>query len=138
MKALRALKKLWKEAPPGEPVVAPRPGNRRGERLLVSVPVVVYGWNEDQSSFLEITRTLCINAHGGLVVLEARVDRGQTILLINQSEEEQQCRVVYVGCGLDGQRKIGLEFTRPAPDFWGLRYDPQRKAWQSVEPPRTP
>jgi hypothetical protein len=54
-----------------------------------------------------------------LLALNAKVKRGQTVLLVNSiTEEERECRVVYVESKLWGKRKIGLEFTSSDGDFW--------------------
>jgi len=48
------------------------------------------------------------------------------LLLTNpETQEEQECRVVYLGeSGEQGQR-IGIEFLTPAPHFWGIEFAPQ-------------
>jgi hypothetical protein len=51
--------------------------------------------------------------------LAAKVARGQTVLLVNAiTEEERECRVVYVESRLWGKRKIGIEFATNSGDFW--------------------
>ena len=112
---------------------------RRSNRLLLSVPVFVYGWATDGSPFCDITQTLAVSSHGGLLTLAAMVQRGQTILLVNtKTQEERECHVVYLGAEHDGKRKVGIEFTRPAGNFWGLVYDSRRRLWYSGEPGREP
>jgi hypothetical protein len=112
------------------------PVERRSTRLELAVPVFVYGWSTaDDSPFTEITKTLEVNAHGGLVALTAMVQPGQTILLVNnRTETERECRVVRVHRESDSTCKVGFEFTRPAARFWELAYDFQRRLWQSAEP----
>jgi hypothetical protein len=110
---------------------------RRSTRLMLSVPVLVYGWATGDSPFTEITYTLAVNAHGGLLALTAMVQPGQMILLVNSNtQEERQCRVVRVGRECDGERKVGFELMRPADRFWGLVYDSRQRLWQSAEPER--
>jgi len=48
------------------------------------------------------------------------VKRGQTVLLVNAyTEEERECRVVYVGPSSgNGKKRVGLEFTDKSGDFW--------------------
>ncbi len=112
---------------------------RRSTRLMLSVPVFVYGWATGDSPFTEITDTLAVNAHGGLLALTAMVQPGQMILLVNNNtQEERQCRVVRVGRECDGKRKVGFELMRPAGKFWGLVYDSRQRLWQSAEPGREP
>ena len=112
---------------------------RRSTRLMLSVPVLVYGWATGDSPFTEITYTLAVNAHGGLLALTAMVQPGQMMLLVNSNtQEERQCRVVRVGRECDGERKVGFELMRPADRFWGLVYDSRQRLWQSAEPEREP
>ncbi len=67
---------------------------------------------------------MVVNAHGGLLNFNNEVDDGEMIVLENPiTEEEQECRVVFVGdAGSHGQR-IGIEFLTPAPHFWGIDFD---------------
>jgi hypothetical protein len=109
---------------------------RRSTRLELAVPVLVYGWGTgDDTPFTEITRTLALNAHGGLLALNAMVQPGQKILIVNnKSETERECRVVCVGREYGGKRKVGFEFMRPEARFWELVYDSRRGLWQSAGP----
>jgi hypothetical protein len=110
---------------------------RRSPRLQVSVPVLVYGRATDDAPFHDITETLSVSTHGGLIVLETAVEKGQHILLANcNTQAEEECRVVYVGPECQGKRDVGIAFQRSAVSFWGLTYDWTRKAWQAGEPRR--
>jgi hypothetical protein len=116
------------------------PVERRSGRLELAVPVFVYGWSTaDDSPFTEITRTLEVNAHGGLVALSAMVRPGQMILLVNnRTERERKCRVVRVHRESDSACKVGFEFVRPESRFWELAYDFRNRLWQSTEPYHEP
>ena len=106
---------------------------------MLSVPVLVYGWATGDSPFTEITATVSVNAHGGLLELDTMVQPGQMILLVNSNtQEERQCRVVSAGRESSGKRKVGFELVRPAGRFWGLVYDSRQRLWQSAEPGREP
>jgi len=108
--------------------------DRRSTRLMLSVPVFVYGWATSDNPFTEITHTVSVSAYGGLLALSAMVQPGQMILLVNgNTQEEQQCRVVYVGEEDHGKRTVGFELLGPAGGFWGLLYDSQQRLWQSAE-----
>ena len=113
---------------------------RRSGRLELAVPVFVYGWSTaDDSPFTEITRTLEVNAHGGLVALNAMVQPGQMILIVNnRTEAERKCRVVRVHRESDSPCKVGFEFIRPESRFWELAYDFRNRLWQSAEPCHEP
>lgn len=99
--------------------------SRRSKRLGLSVPVRVYGKDTSGEPFRELTRTLSVNANGGLVALAAMVEEGQTILVENQcTREEQECRVVHVGPETDGKWPVGIAFAHVAVDFWRISFPP--------------
>jgi len=81
-------------------------------RVLLASPVVVYGWGTDQCAFHDQASILSLNMQGGVLELAANVQRGQTILLMNETTKEDcACRVVFVGVERpDGKRKVVFEF----------------------------
>lgn len=92
---------------------------RRSKRLPLSIPVRVYGRTTNNRPFRAVTETNAVSVHGALLGLDAKVKRGQTVLLVNAiTEEERACRVVYVESKLWGKRRIGVEFTNNRCDFW--------------------
>jgi hypothetical protein len=111
------------------PVDAQRdPGKRRrrSRRLSLHVPVRVSGLDKDKNPFREEMPMLSVNAHGGLLALRAKVERGQRIFLVNtNTQEERECRVVYLGREFFGRRKVGIEFTNPASNFWRASFPPE-------------
>jgi hypothetical protein len=91
---------------------------RRSKRLALSIPVRVYGRTTDDRPFRDITATVMVSAHGGLLRMAPRVKRGQTLLLVNGvTDEERECRVVYVE-SKRRTKKVGVEFTNMKGDFW--------------------
>src|SRR5713101_5524361 len=99
------------------------PGARRSQRVYVKVPVRVSGQSKDNTPFQEQTYTLVVSAFGALINLAARVEPGQKLLLENKATgEEQECKVVHVS---QGRADIGIEFTRPAPQFWQIVFPPE-------------
>lgn len=99
--------------------------SRRSKRVSLRVPVVVYGHNRASGSFHEETSANLVSAHGGLVALTARVSVGETVLVVNKAtQEEQECRVVYVHSLQGPRQKVGLALLRSAPNFWGLNFPP--------------
>lgn len=102
---------------------------RRCKRLPLNIPVRVYGRTPDDHPFREATVTNFVNSHGALLPLKPQVKKGQEVTLVNAyTEEERQCRVVYVDGKRGAKRKqVGLEFIRDgvrprraagAGDFW--------------------
>jgi hypothetical protein len=104
-----------------------RPGKdgRRSQRVLLAVPVAVYGHDSDGQPFQEATTTTVVNAHGALITLSVQVRRGQKLMLTNRvTEEDQECIVAYLGKSQSGKPEIGVEFTHPAPGFWRIDFPP--------------
>lgn len=96
---------------------------RRSTRLKLTLPVLVHGKTMAGEPFRELTRTLSVNAHGGLLALAATVERGQTILVENKNtRKEEECRVIDVRFAPNGKWAVGIEFTRVATDFWRIHF----------------
>ena len=71
---------------------------RRSSRVFTRIPVRATGKNTDGRKFRENSQTIVINAHGGLLYLHESLELGAQVVLINPvTEEEQECRVVYLG-----------------------------------------
>lgn len=98
---------------------------RRSKRLGLFVSVLVHGKDVGGTPFRELTRTLSLSANGALLALTASVLEGQTILVKNQStQQEQECRVVYVGPAQEGKWSVGVAFIHPTEDFWQVHFPP--------------
>ena len=99
---------------------------RRSQRILMQVAVRIRGTDAQGKAFEEFTETLAINAHGALVLLEARVTSGSLVHLEHQrTKEEQECHVVFLGPVRGGKAEIGLEFSSPRPSFWRVSFPPE-------------
>lgn len=99
---------------------------RRSSRVFTRIPVRATGKNADGRKFRENSQTIVINAHGGLLYLQETLELGADVVLINPvTEEEQECRVVYVGDLSEKGTRIGVEFLSPSPHFWGVDFAPQ-------------
>jgi hypothetical protein len=99
---------------------------RRSQRVLVQVGVLIRGQNPQGTPFEEETETLAINAHGALILLQARVTSGSKVLMKHKrTEEEQECHVVFLGPVRSGKAEIGLEFSSPRPGFWRVAFPPE-------------
>lgn len=96
---------------------------RRSKRLVLPVPVHVFGQDVFGESFKEFTRMLSVSAHGGSLALAARVEKGQTILVVNKSSgEERECRVAHVGSLQCSKWTVGIEFAEPVANFWRINF----------------
>lgn len=98
---------------------------RRSKRVIVDVPLVIRGEAEDKQPFREETFTLTVSAHGGLVVLENRVALGQKIVLMNpKTWDEREGTVAFLGPPYAGLSTVGVQFAKPAPEFWAISSPP--------------
>ncbi len=101
---------------------------RRSTRVFMSVRVVVSGKNLMGKKFSEACRTIVINAHGGLVFLNQELADGAMLVISNPvTQEELECRVVFLGELGDKGMRVGLEFLTPSPHFWGVEFT--QKEW---------
>ena len=99
--------------------------NRRSSRVFVRMQVQAKGRNLEGRSFNKTAETIVVNAHGGLIYLSETLEMGAEMVVSNPStEEEQECRVVFLGGGSDKGQRVGLEFLTPAPHFWGVEFPP--------------
>jgi hypothetical protein len=103
-----------------------RSQQRRSSRVFTRIPVRASGKSIHGRKFRENSQTIVINAHGGLLYLQEELALGADLLLINPvTEEEQECRVVYLGDTSEKGTRVGVEFLSPSPHFWGVDFAPQ-------------
>src|SRR6202795_1425350 len=96
---------------------------RRSSRVFTRIPVRASGKSIHGRKFRENSQTIVINAHGGLLYLQEELSLGADLLLINPvTEEEQECRVVYLGDTSEKGTRVGVEFLSPSPHFWGIEF----------------
>jgi len=99
---------------------------RRSQRVLMQVAVRIRGNDPLGKAFEEEANTLAINAHGALVLLQTRLTSGSKVLMQHkQTQEEQECFVVFLGPVRAGKAEIGLEFSSPCPSFWRVAFPPE-------------
>ncbi|PYT90967.1 MAG: hypothetical protein DMG36_19760 [Acidobacteria bacterium] len=107
---------------------------RRSQRVLMQVGVRVRGKDAQGKDFEEMSETLAINAHGALVLLNARVISGGVIhMKHNKTGEEQECHVAFLGPVRGGKAEIGVEFVTPSPNFWRVAFPPEDWSPKSPE-----
>jgi hypothetical protein len=96
---------------------------RRSGRVFHKMRVQVKGRGHDGRKFKEVCETVVVNSHGGLLLLKHEIDNGEMLVLVHpETQEEQECRVVFLGDAGDRGQRIGVEFLTPAPRFWGLDF----------------
>lgn len=98
---------------------------RRSKRLRLVIPVEVLAFEGETQLFRESTQVQCVSAHGGLVLLSAPVSVGQSLRITNRrTQEHQDCRIVNVEATDDNKFAAGVEFIRPAGNFWQISFPP--------------
>lgn len=99
-------------------------GQRRSQRVLMDVPLVIRGDSADRLPFWEETFTVTVSAHGALLMLATNVALGQTLVLANSNRDELEGKVSYIGPAHAGLAQVAVEFARPAPEFWPISSPP--------------
>src|SRR6266853_2599777 len=83
---------------------------RRTQRVIVKVSVMVLAEGAEDRPVSEETRTVTVNAHGAMILLGLKVSIGQLLTLRNsRTGEEVACRVVYVSLHAAEKRQVGVE-----------------------------
>ncbi len=96
---------------------------RRSSRVFHKMRVQAQGRAHDRKKFKETCETVVVNAHGGLLLLKHEVNDGEMLVITNpETQEEQECRVVYLGDLGDKGQRVGVEFLTPGPRFWGVEF----------------
>jgi hypothetical protein len=86
--------------------------------------VQAQGRSHNGRKFRETCETVVVNAHGGLLLLKNEVKDGEMLVISNpETQEELECRIVYLGDPGEKGQRVGIEFLTPAPHFWGLELD---------------
>jgi hypothetical protein len=97
---------------------------RRSQRVFHKMRLQALGRSHEGRKFREICETLVVSAHGGLLNLRHEVDDGEMLVLVNpETQEEQECRIVYLGEPGNRGTRVGVEFLTPAPHFWGIDFE---------------
>lgn len=105
--------------------MAPTGTYRRSGRLTLAVPVIVWGHQPNQQTFIEETKTVSVAANGGMLVLDSQVKPNQRMVIFNrQTQQELGCRVVHIQEDSDGKRTVGIAFEEATPDFWQVLFPP--------------
>jgi len=98
--------------------------SRRSQRVFHKMRLQAQGRSQDGRKFREICETLVVNAHGALLMLRHEANSSEILVLVNPlTQEEQECRLVFLGGSGERGQRVGVEFLTPAPHFWGIDFD---------------
>ena len=99
---------------------------RRSERVMLGMRLSVIAEDIQRQRKQYEAMTQVVNAHGGLMKMQAELHVGQPMLLVNpQNQIEQKCRVVRVDDTAEGDFAVAFEFDAPNPKFWPVVFPPQ-------------
>jgi hypothetical protein len=108
---------------------------RRSRRLRVRIRILVRVETERKETVWEETDALIVNAHGALILLAIDVLKDKFLTVQNpDTGKEILARITSLGPRFMGKAEVGIEFIRPAPEFWGLPEQPAD--WQAGSLPR--
>ena len=111
------------------PPEAPIRERRRSDRVLLRIPVTLYGLNKENQHVTVDAETADISRGGALINAPSAFRLG-TILEVT-SKYTKQCekfRVIWMSeHQKHGQFEIGIEMLTPREDFWGITF-PSRSA----------
>ena len=97
--------------------------DRRSSRIFRRMRILAKGKNREGRRFREACETIVINAHGGLLYASEPVEMGALLTITNPAtQDEQECRIVYLGEDTGKGRRVGIEFVTPSPHFWGIEF----------------
>ena len=96
---------------------------RRSSRAFLCVKLVVAGKNQRGKRFRQACQSLVVNENGGLLYIPQEVAMGAELIVTSPfTQEEQECRVVFLGDESSKGWRVGVEFLTPAPRFWGREF----------------
>ena len=105
---------------------------RRSNRVFRKLKVQAEGRAHSGKKFRETCETLVVSAHGGLLMLKHEVDNGVVLVITNpETQEDIECRIVYLGDLCERGQRVAVEFLTPAPHFWGLEFAEQSVSRES-------
>jgi hypothetical protein len=112
---------------------------RRSQRVMLKVSVIVLAHGADNKVVSEVTRTVTVNAHGAKILMGLKVSIGEVLMLRNsETGQEVSCRVVYISPHQAEKREVGLDFITPSPGFWRISFPPTDWTMRSPEAKSSP
>ncbi len=99
---------------------------RRGERVLIRIPVEVRGSGADGAEIKESAETAVVSRFGALLCTATRLQKGAVMKVTHGfSHDTEEFRVVWSGdAQKEGRWEAGVEALNPRDDFWGIHFPP--------------
>lgn len=99
----------------------------RPQPVALEIPVTINGartveGSDKREPFSETTQTVLVFGHGAVVRVATPLAAGQLVFLTNEkTKKEVVAQVVKSKSAGSANGYVELQFTEPAPGFWGLR-----------------
>jgi hypothetical protein len=103
---------------------------RRGERVLIRIPVKIHGLAKDNKLVTEDAETVVVSRVGALLRCRVALKMGGSAEVTNGfTRKGEKFRVVWVSeQPKQGYFDIGLEFLTPHDEFWGISFPASSRA----------
>lgn len=100
--------------------------HRRSERILVSLPILMVGFDPSGEEFAEEARTVVVNREGALIMLKHALAPENTVRIIQlQSDAAADFRVVGpTRLATNEGTEWGVEYLKEGMDIWGVDFPP--------------
>lgn len=109
---------------------APPKERRRSDRLLLRVPIKIFGKTKDGRQTQEEAEVVIVSRHGALVRSASPFEKGTTIELLNKYARKQApFRVIWCSDHPVSDRwDVGVETAVHAEDFWGVQFPTEKNS----------
>ena len=111
-------------------------GNRRSDRISISLPVETSGIDAEDHPFIDTATTVVLNRHGARLSLKRGLKTGQTITLVrklpNGAQRKTEARVVVREQDTAEGPAYGIAFLDPETDFWGIEFPSRAESDEAI------
>lgn len=103
---------------------APLLERRRGERVLIRVPVEVRFSSGSGKEEVEQSETSVVSRYGALISLRVPPKIGTTVVIVNKyTQQSEQFRIAWISDEpRESGHEIGVEILTPREGFWGIQF----------------
>src|SRR5437763_15926302 len=101
------------------------------KRLVIALPIRVYGMGSDGKPFNQEARTLDITRDGARIDGLPQITAGETVG-VQYGENKARYKVIWVGeAGGNKEGQIGVQVVEPGPSVWHkvLEATPEEARW---------
>jgi hypothetical protein len=99
---------------------------RRSERVLLRVPVKIFGTTRDNKPMAGEAETVVVSRSGALLRSRLAWKTGSTMEITHGfTERTESFRVIWGSeQAKEGRYDFGIELLHPVQDFWGVAFPP--------------